>query len=320
MSKKTPSQPFALGIDLGGTKIAVGLCRSGHLEKKVLVPTPVAHGAKAMIAAMVKASREAMAGCDPAEIAGVGVGAAGQIDARTGTVIYAPNLGWEKVPLGEELQRALGLRVRVVNDVRAATIAELHYGAGKGCSTFVNIFVGTGIGSGWVVNGALLEGITNSAGEIGHTCLDPQGPLCGCGHRGCFEAFSSGRGVENYVKTELVQGRVTKIRELVEDDPRKVTGRIIGTAAREKDELALEALRRAGTYIGLVVANLHTMVNPDTVILGGGLMALKEFILPSVEVAIRKHILPVAWRDGLFTMARCENDAGVLGGAALFSA
>lgn len=320
MSKKSPNQPFALGIDLGGTKIAVGLCRSGHIEKKIVVPTPVSQGAEAMIEAMVQAARDAMTGCDMTEVAGVGVGAAGQIDARTGTVLYAPNLGWDKVPLGERLQHALGLRVRVVNDVRAATIAELHYGAGKGCSSFVNIFVGTGIGSGWVVNGALLEGTTNSAGEIGHICLDPQGPLCGCGHRGCFEAFCSGRGVENYVKTELVQGRTSKIRELAEGDPRKVTGRLIGAAARDNDELALEALARAGSYIGLVVANLHTMLNPDTVILGGGLMALKEFILPSVETMLRRHILPVAWRDGLFTMARCENDAGVLGSAALFAA
>lgn len=320
MTRKPANQPFALGIDLGGTKIAIGLCRSGHLEKKVLVPTPVGQGPDAMIEVMVKGTREAMAGCDPAEIAGVGVGAAGQIEPRTGMVLCAPNLGWEMVPLGERLQQALGLRVRVVNDVRAATYAELHYGAGKGCTTFINMFVGTGIGSGWVVNGTLLEGTTNSAGEIGHICLDPQGPLCGCGHRGCFEAFSSGRGVENYVKTELVQGRASRIRDLVEDDPRKVTGKIIGAAARDNDELALEALRRAGTYIGLTVANLHTVVNPDTVILGGGLMALREFILPAVDAALRKHVLPVAWREGMYTMARCENDAGVLGSAAMFSA
>ncbi|MFZ2956998.1 MAG: ROK family protein [Candidatus Ozemobacteraceae bacterium] len=313
------SKPFAVGIDLGGTKIAVGLCRGGHIEKKVVTPTPAKDGPDAIISAMIQAAREAMVGVDVDEIAGVGVGAAGQIDPKTGAVLYAPNLYWKNVPLAEKLKVGLLLPVRVVNDVRAATIAEFRYGSGKGLSDFVNVFVGTGIGSGFVLNGRLLEGVTNSAGEIGHICLDPDGPLCGCGQKGCLEAYSSGRGMERFVMTQLVQGVKSRINELVEGDPRKVTGKVIGTAAREGDELAQAALHRVGKYLGLALANVHTMVNPQRIALGGGVMALKEFIMPSLDKSLKKHILPVAVQDPLVVMASCENDAAVIGSAALFT-
>ncbi|MBF0500707.1 MAG: ROK family protein [Candidatus Riflebacteria bacterium] len=314
------NKPFALGIDLGGTKIAVGLCRGEQIEKKIVTPTPANSGPEAVINAMIKAAREAMTGIESSEVAGVGVGAAGQIDPKTGEVIYAPNLYWNHVPLAEKLKAGLSLPVKVVNDVRAATIAEYRYGSGRGLSDFVNIFVGTGIGSGFVLNGKLLDGATNSAGEIGHICLETDGPPCGCGKKGCFEVFSSGRGMERYVMTQLVHGVKSSINDIVEGDPRKVTGKVIGMAAREGDELALATLRRAGMYLGLAIANVHTMLNPQRIALGGGVMALREFIMPSLIEAMEKHILPVALRDNIVVMAACEEDAAVIGSAALFCA
>ncbi len=311
---------FSIGMDLGGTKIAAGLCRGGEILKKVVVPTHAAKGFDAVIEAMAGAAREVMGDTDPAQVAGVGIGAAGQIDPRTGAVLYAPNLRWTNAPLGGSLSAALGLPVRVTNDVRAATIAEWKFGAGKGLDNFVNIFLGTGIGSGIVLNGQLCQGATNSAGEIGHICLDPEGPVCGCGHHGCFEAFSSGRGIENEVKRRLQKGARSLIRDEVGDDLDKVTGHLVGKAAREGDAVALAALAQAGRYLGLALANVHTLLNPDRILLGGGVMALKKFFLPEARAALHRHILPVADRgDDLLGEARFATEAVFLGAAALFA-
>ena len=260
-----------------------------------------------------------MKGLRKSEIKGVGVGAAGQVDPKTGTVIFAPNLGWKNVPLGNILRESLSLPVEVTNDVRAATLAEFKFGAGKGLDNFVNVFIGTGIGSGLVLNGKLLSGETNSAGEIGHICLDLEGPLCGCGKHGCFEAFSSGKGLENQVKSQLRLGKKSLISKLVDGDIEKVTGPVIGEAAKSGDKLALEALKRVGKYLGLAFANIHTFLNPQIILLGGGVMALKNFFIEDMEKSLKIHVLPVANRKKLFALAKYENDAVMVGGSAIFS-
>ncbi|MBI3039467.1 ROK family protein [bacterium] len=310
---------YSVGIDLGGTKSACGLCSKEKIVKKKVIPTDAFREPSAILESILEVALDLMEDIDRSEIAGVGVGAPGQLDPVTNTVVYAPNLNWKNVPLGDWLSKKLFLPVKVVNDVRSATMAEFRYGAGKGLTDFVNIFVGTGIGSGLVSNGKLLEGFSNSAGEIGHICLDPNGPTCGCGKRGCLEAFSSGKGLENFVKNKLSQGFPSSISDLVAGDFSKVTGKVIGAAAKEKDKLAIEALERVGKFLGIAFANIHTFLNPQTILIGGGLMALREFILPALDDSIRKHILPVANRPELFKPATFENDAVVIGSGALFS-
>jgi glucokinase len=311
---------FTIGIDLGGTKIAAGLCEEGTILKKVLFPTAASRGFESVVAVMADACRKVAEDVPPDQIAGVGVGAAGQIDPATGAVLYAPNLGWEKAPLGQELGRACALPIRVVNDVRAATMAEWKWGNGRGCNTFLNVFIGTGIGSGLVVNGHLVTGATNSAGEIGHICLDPEGPFCGCGHRGCLEAFASGRGLENHVRALLEAGKESAVRELVKGDLKAITGPIIGQAARAGDALARRSIKRIGTYLGRALANVHTFINPDIILLGGGVMGLQEFFLDELKTVMHAHVLPVADRgEAMLGLAKFENDAVLLGGAALFA-
>ncbi len=319
MSESQTTKHCALGVDLGGTKIAAGLCREGQIIRKTIVPTRPDLTPDDIIESMALACREVMSGWDGEPIRGVGVGAAGQIDAATGAVLYAPNLRWTDVPLGATLSKKLDLPVKVVNDVRAATMAEWKFGAGKGLENFVNIFLGTGIGSGFVLNGRLLEGVTNSAGEIGHICMDPEGPVCGCGKKGCLEAFSSGRGVENIVKKRLQAGEISLIAELVQGDWDKVRGPIIGQAARNGDPLALDVLQQAGRVLGRALANVHSMLNPRIILLGGGFMALQEFFLPACERALNEHVLPVAKRPELLGRAEFTTDAGIIGSSALFA-
>jgi glucokinase len=310
----------SLGIDLGGTKIAAGLCQNGEILKKVIFPTQAGAGFDAVIRVIVEACRHVTAGFDSEKIAGLGIGSAGQINGKTGEVIYSPNLNWRNAPLGATLKRELGYEVKVLNDVRAATMAEHKYGNGKGCDNFVNIFVGTGVGSGFVLNGKLVDGYTNSAGEIGHICMDPEGPVCGCGNKGCLEAFASGTGMENHVKTLLKSGRKSVLRELAEGKLENVKGPLIGKAAAVGDEVALEAIAQVGKYLGIALANLHTMLNPEVILLGGGMMALKDYFFSDMMKTMQTHVLPVADRgEKLVKMAKFENDAVLLGGAALFT-
>ena len=310
---------LSIGVDLGGTKVAVGLCNNGEIMKKSIFPTQASAGFDGVISTILQAVKTVVGDTPLKDIRGLGIGAAGQINPASGEVIYAPNLHWENAPLGKTLESALGLPVKVLNDVRAATVAEQKFGNGKGLMNFGNIFIGTGVGSGWVINGRLLNGTTNSAGEIGHICLDPNGPLCGCGKKGCLEAYSSGTGMENYVKAELKKGRESIILEMVEKDISKVRGPIIGKAAEKKDALAIEAIERVGYYLGIALANVHTLINPEVILLGGGMMALQNIFMPVLEKTLKEHVLPVANKGILIREARFQNDAVLLGGAAIFA-
>jgi len=315
------TQKFSLGIDLGGTKIAVGLCHGEEIIKKAIFPTQASAGFDGVVAVILEAVAKVMADHKLSDIRGAGIGSAGQINAETGEVIYSPNLGWNNAPLGGTVAKALGVPVKVLNDVRAATVAEHKFGNGRGLASFGNIFVGTGVGSGFVINGQLLNGATNSAGEIGHICMDPQGPQCGCGNYGCLEAYCSGKGMENYVKAELKKGRKSLLGELAEHKLENVRGPLIGQAAEQGDELAIEAIRRVGHYLGIALANVHTLLNPEVILLGGGMMALGKIFMPTLEETMRRHILPVAANHErpLVKEARFSNDAVLLGGAAVFA-
>lgn len=314
------TKKLSLGVDLGGTKIAAGLCQNGEILKKVIFPTHAAAGFDSVVSVILTAVEKVIAGVEHKDIVGLGVGSAGQVNPETGEIIYAPNLKWEHAPLGATLAKALKLKVKVLNDVRAATVAEHRYGNGAGFENFVNIFIGTGIGSGFVLNGQLVNGATNSAGEIGHICMNPQGALCGCGKKGCLEAYASGTGMENFVKAELKNGHKSIIRDLAENQINNVRGPLIGKAADQGDELALKAIRRVGEYLGLALANVHTLINPEVILLGGGMMALKQYFMPALLETMHRHILPVAESDReLVREAKFENDAVLLGGAAIFA-
>ncbi len=311
---------YSVGIDLGGTKIAVGLCKKEEIVNKVTIPTDAKKGTEHVLSTIANAAIQAIGDTPKDQIKGVGIGAAGQINPHNGEVIYSPNLNWENIGLGDFLHKKLGLPVKVLNDVRAATLAEYKFGNGKNHKNFINIFVGTGVGSGFVINGDLVHGATNSAGEIGHICMDPQGPQCGCGKLGCLEAYASGTGMENYVKAQLKDGRKSCLLELAENDISNITGPIIGEGAKANDELALEAIERVGTYLGIALANLHNFVNPETILLGGGMMALQDYFMPKLMENMNKFILPVAGKnESLIKEAKFTNDAVLLGGSAIFS-
>ena len=196
---------WALGVDLGGTKVEVAQVDvTGHLLQRLRRPTDVKDGAKAVEAEIVDAVHELAEGVG-APPAGVGVGVAGQVEAGSGRVGFAPNLGWHNLPFQADLRRALGLPVVVTNDVRAATWGEWLHGAGQGCDDLVCLFVGTGIGGGVVSGGQMLSGSSNTAGELGHIVVDLHGPTYHCGNQGCLEALAGGWAIARLAREAVAR-------------------------------------------------------------------------------------------------------------------
>jgi glucokinase len=305
-----------LGIDLGGTKIDIGLVdSSGKILHRELIKTSKA-GAETVVHDILHAITTLQHRDHP--IQSIGIGMAGQIDAQTGTVLFAPNLGWRDFPLGKAIESALRLPVHITNDVRAAAYGEWLYGAGKGCQDLICLFIGTGIGSGIVSGGRMLTGSSNSAGEVGHMTLDLHGPLCGCGNKGCFEALASGSAIARRAK-ELISYDSTdgkKLLDLIGSDAETITARHIFEAYRFHSPIAVRVVEEVKETLIAGVAGLVNAFNPQKVILGGGVITGFPELIEVIRSGIPKRALKVAVEHLEVVQGQLKGDAGVVGAAA----
>lgn len=305
-----------LGIDLGGTfaRAAVVDERGNILSVAKIALTERAP--EAVVESIAQAAAEAMrlAGTN---VRAIGVGAAGQIPLDSGLIAVAPNLGWRNVPLGTMLGQRLGHAVRLVNDLSAAAWGELHAGAGRGAQDLFVVFVGSGVGSAIIANGQLLRGANGVGAELGHVKVVPGGRQCGCGERGCLEAYAGGHNLI-YQAQELVQeGRSPELQRLSGGNPAQLTPLTLERAALAGDPAAREVHARAGQMLALAVANQVTVLNPARLILGGGVLTncphLRRQVLEGVQ----------AWssrtsREGLLIAdAELGDDSGLIGAALL---
>ena len=317
-------ETWAIGVDLGGTKVEVAVVDAGgNILQRLKQPTHVETGPDrimAAIAAMVRQLQEQGPQTPPA---GVGVGVAGQINAATGVVRFAPNLNWREVPLQDRLQTALTLPVVVTNDVRAATWGEWRHGAGQGAPDLICLFIGTGIGGGVVSGGRMLEGCTNTAGELGHITTDLNGPLCTCGHRGCLEALAGGwaiaRRAREAIRDDPAAGQAflqaAGLKEPVA--PELINAAVVAAAARAHDPLARLIVDEVARALIAGTVSLVNAFNPCRLILGGGVMAGLPELTGRIEAGIRGAALNAA-TEGLEVLpARLKGDAGVVGAATL---
>ncbi len=242
------------------------------------------------------------------------------IDARTGAVVYAPNLDWQDVPLGSRLAEAFGVPVIVENDVRAAAWGEFRFGAGRGATSLVAVFVGTGIGSGAILDGALWRGAGNAAGEVGHTQAVPDGVPCPCGQRGCLEQYAAGSGFQRRLAAALEGGVATRLGDLTEGDPARLTAEMVARTAEAGDPLARQLWADATRCLSLGLANYVTLLNPQALVLGGGVMETVPALFETVAPAVRRLTTLVA-REGLrIERARLGGWSGVVGVADLAGA
>jgi len=247
----------------------------------------------------------------------LGVACAGQIDPVTGAVIYAPNLGWRDVPLAARLKEAFRIPVVVENDVRAAAWGEFVTGAAGRGRSLVAIFVGTGVGSGAVLDGTLWRGAGNAAGEVGHTQVVADGLPCRCGRHGCLEQYVSGSGFQRRLAAAVQGGRHGRLVEMYGGDASRLTAMDVYTAAQAGDTLAHELWSDAVRYLTMATANYVTLVNPDVLVLGGGVIETVPALFDAVAEAVPELTTLVAGRSLRIERARLGDLSGLIGAAAL---
>lgn len=302
----------AVGIDVGGTKIAAGVVDAeGVVLSRLRAVTPP-EGGDAVTDAITEVARELWR--EAGARLPVGVGAAGIVDRR-GWVRYSPNIaGWRDVPLAERLRAALDAPVTVDNDANVAAWGEHRAGAGReAAGTMLMLTVGTGIGGGLIQDGRLVRGASGMAAEFGHVVVSEGGPTCGCGNRGCLEALASGTAIGRAACEALDAGGVSELRR--EDLP---TGKTVTAAAERGDPLAREVLARCGFWLGVGIASLVNALDPDIVVVGGGAMQAGELLLGPAREAYRDRLLGRAHRaEAPVVAAQLGDDAGVVGAALL---
>lgn len=310
--------PRAIGIDVGGTKIEIGLVDAdgGLLDACRLVTVP-AHGSHD---AMVKIAAAARAAFGPSlgGAAAVGISVAGQV-GRGGILLGAPNLGWTGAPVGAQLSAAIERPVRVVNDVRAAAWAEWRYGAGRGCDDVTVVFVGTGIGGSAIAGGRMLDGAAGIAGEFGHMTLVAGGRPCHCRNLGCAEAYAGGWAIgvraREAVTTDPTAG--APLRDLAGGDIATISAETVAHAAHAGDPLAMRLVEETGAYLGAALTSLVNALDPARLILGGGVIDGLPELVAMADAVVLARALPAAAAHVTVLHAALANHAPVVGAADL---
>ena len=306
----------AVGIDIGGTKIAGALVApSGELVKELRVPTPaddsdaLTHAVADLI--RVLASEE--------KVVGAGVAAAGFIDADQANIIYAPNLSWRNEPFKARLEALVDVPVLLENDANAAGWAEYRYGAGKGTTDMVMLTIGTGVGGAVITNSHLLRGGFGVAGELGHMRVVPEGRLCGCGQYGCIEQYGSGTALLRAAKELAASGKPLGARLAeIQHSVGELTGAEVAQAILEKDPGAVGLVEDLGNWIGQAIASLSAVLDPELVVIGGGVASVGNVLLDPIRKSYIEHLPARGFRPELkITNAEFLNDAGVVGVADL---
>jgi len=306
-------------VDLGGTNTS---CALGYEDGTLLCertdPTYSHEGPEAVLERIASVLKD-MASAAEHRPTGLGIGLPGLVDRANGSTVFLPNLAtqWRNVPVGEILNSRLGYPVHVLNDVRTATLGELTYGAGTNTGSLVFFSVGTGIGGGVVLDGKLRLGPLGAAGELGHMTILPDGPLCGCGNRGCLESVASGPAITAEGVRLLRSGLAPKLHDLVGGRSEYVTPKEMKEAAETGDHSVEVALKRAANYLGIAVSNVIVTLHPELIVLGGGVSALGSILVDTVKATVRERVtmFPV---DGIrIEQSALGDKAGVYGAIAL---
>jgi glucokinase len=321
MAETAGKQECFVGIDLGGTKILAGVF-SPKLKclGKTKMSTKAQRGPEAVIQRIAKCLRDAVDECDLElkNVKGVGIGAPGAVDPETGNVIFAPNLGWHDIPLKKELENLLDLPVFVENDGNICALGVYEAELKSKPSHMAGVFIGTGIGGGLILNGQLHSGHNRTAGEIGHMVLEVGGPKCSCGNRGCFEALASRLAIFHRIQSAVKDGQKTILADILRDDLTDLRSGDLRKAVRRKDKFVERIIEQAAEHIGIAVANLINLINPDVIVLGGGVInALEDEMMPIIIKKAKEHALSGTSKGIEIIASQLGDNAGIVGGAVL---
>jgi len=309
---------YVIGVDLGGTKIYTALAGSkGDILAEIKIFTQASYGPEHVIRRIVRSVEQVQlkAGIR-GKVNALGIGAPGPLDPVRGIVYRAPNLGWHDIPLKKILEDKTQMPVAIDNDANLAALGEHVFGAGRGVEDMVYVTVSTGIGGGLILGGKLYYGSAFIAGEIGHMTIEPNGPKCRCGNKGCLEALASGTAMSRLAGELVEQGRGLGILKIA-GEKNKISSEIIAMAAASGDQEALDILALAGKYLGIGLANIINLLNPALILLGGGAIQAGEPLWQAMEGELGKRALPAAHRQAEIIHAALGQRSGLMGAIAL---
>lgn len=319
--KKYEIMRYCIGIDLGGTDIKGGLVSaSGDISCQVVLPTQVDAGPKAVAMRIAEAVQAVLSKAErqkTTDIIGIGLGAPGLIIAETGVVHFSPNFpGWTDIPLVHDVKAALGtgspFPVFMDNDVNVMTLGEFCHGAGIGYQNLVALTLGTGVGGGVVIDGEVYHGSRNTAGELGHTIVEPNGRYCGCGNQGCLEAYAGAKNIVERTLEMMADGRESCLASDATLTPKQ-----IAKAAHAGDSLATEIFTETGRYIGIALTSIAHILNPEVAIIGGGIAEAGETLLfEPIRTEFTKRAMDIPAKMEVMP-AHLGNSAGIVGAAML---
>ncbi len=310
----------SIGIDIGGTNVKLGLVdEKGSVLLNDTFLTKSASSKSQLLDKLVGHIEmlRAEANHRKLKLVGIGIGAPGAIDVEHGFVYFFPNIpGWENTPLKKILEKKLKLPVFVDNDANAMALGEFYFGAGKNVKHMIALTLGTGVGGGLVLDGKLFHGPAFSAAEIGHMVVDPDGPVCGCGNRGCIETFVGNGYFVKEVKRKLDSGEKSVLTRWLQEG-KELSPKLVQEAARAGDRFAKEQWEITGERLGTFLAGLVNLLNPEKIVIGGGVALGGDLVLEPIRKAIKKKAFPIAARFVKVLPAVLSNDAGLVGAAAL---
>lgn len=312
---------FYVGVDFGGTKILSGVFTKsleciGTAKKK----TKSHKGVDAVIERIARCILESLDECRLTidDVKAVGIGAPGSINSEEGEVIFSPNLEWKNVPLKKSLEKILNVPVFVDNDCNVSTFGVFDAELGAEPESMIGIFIGTGIGGGIIINRKLYPGFSKTAGEIGHMVIDVNGPKCGCGNYGCFEALASRKAIFNKIHTAINEGQKTILLDLLDGKLEDMRSGDLRMAIKRGDEFVRNVVEQSAKYTGIAVANLINILNPAVVALGGGVIeALENEMMPIITDVASKYAFPGSMVNTKIISSKLGDSAGIIGAAAL---
>ena len=311
---------YVLGIDIGGTNIVVGAVTEDGSRVRGLVsePTGVPEGPDAVIDRILRMARSVMAATraedSDADIIGVGVGAPGPLNRKKGLVIFTPNLRWTNMPLRDRIGKALDLPASLDNDANCAMLGEHWVGAAKGAKNAVCFTIGTGIGGGIVVDGKLVHGASDVAAEIGHITIDVNGRRCGCGNDGCLEAYASGPAIARRAMEAIEAGAASQM-STTPGGPASITAQTVFECAAAGDALADELVRDTARYLGVGIANMLNIMNPEVVVICGGVTKAGDHLFVPLRREVSRRAFKPAVEACRIVPGQLEGTAGVVGAA-----
>lgn len=314
---------YFIGIDIGGTSVKLAFVHlDGKIHKKWILNTDISNNGMHIVPQMVMSIEGKLVEekIDKGQILGVGIGAPGFIEVEKGIVFEAVNIGWEYFPLKNEMEKAIGIPTYIDNDANVAALGEMWQGAAKGAKNIICVTLGTGVGCGIIVQGEIMHGHSGMAGEIGHvTTMVENGYLCNCGKRGCLETIASATGIVRMAMEEMEKEECTSILRNTYREKSYITAKDVFDGAKIGDVLATKVVHDALKHLGFALGNLANVINPEMIIIGGGVSKAGSFLIDILRPNFNRYAIPKLREKTEICLAQLGNDAGVVGASWLVS-